>query len=260
MLSEKEINKLLNDVYRGKISLDDLPVDLFLMTGKKLQAALYQGFGQTLKSKSIEAPAYELLNSLRTNAYRFSGAKTFQNIKDTQALTMDSKGYIRSFSEFLPDARKLYDIYNVNWLDAEYNTTISLADSAAKWQQYEADAGTLPYLEYQAVMDSNTRPEHASMNGILLPVNDSFWNSNMPPNGWRCRCEVIQVRSGKQTTLTPAKREELKNEVEPMFRNNPGTSKMLFKEAGKDAHPYFKVGEKYESKKQNNFGLEIPKP
>ena len=259
-MTEKEINRLLQDVYRGKISLDELPVDLFLMTGKKLQQALYQGFGQTLKSKDIEAPAYELLNSLRNNAYRFSGAKTFQNIKDTQALMMDGKGYIRSFSEFLPDARKLYDIYNVNWLETEYKTTISLADSAAKWQQYEADADTLPYLEYQAVMDDNTRPEHASMNGILLPINDSFWDSNIPPNGWNCRCEVLQQRSGKQTTLTPAKREELKNEVEPIFRNNPGTSKVLFKENGKDAHPYFKVDSKHEAAKQRNFGLNIPKP
>lgn len=46
------------------------------------------------------------------------------------------------------------------------------------------------YLVYDAVNDDRTRPEHAAMDGITLPLDHPFWRTHFPPNGWYCRCTV----------------------------------------------------------------------
>jgi len=261
MLTEKEINTILSDIHRGKITLENLPVGLYLENGKLLQQAIYQGFGMTLKQAEFESPAWKTINELRNNAYRFSGVKTFHNVKDIQALLFDEKGYLKGFDKFVKEARTVYDVYNVNYLETERSTAISQADSAAKWQDFEAEKETFPLLQYKAIMDDNTRPEHAALNGITLPVNDTFWNSCNAPNGFNCRCELIQIRSMEEITpLHNDKREELIRGIPPMFRNNPGVSKVLFMENGANAHPYYTVPEKYRTAKQRNFDLPIPKP
>ena len=58
---------------------------------------------------------------------------------------------------------------------------------------YSAILTVLPYLMYDAVDDNRTRPEHASWDGIVLPVDAPWWDTHMPLNGWGCRCGVIQM-------------------------------------------------------------------
>ena len=61
-----------------------------------------------------------------------------------------------------------------------------------QWQRIQRAKESAPYLRYVAVMDSRTRREHAAWDGIVLPVDHSWWCTHYPPNGWRCRCGVIQ--------------------------------------------------------------------
>lgn len=41
------------------------------------------------------------------------------------------------------------------------------------------------------------RPEHAALDRVTLPIDDPFWQEYYPPNGWNCRCTVVQVRKSK---------------------------------------------------------------
>ena len=74
-----------------------------------------------------------------------------------------------------------------------FDANLSSAYAAGHWQKIKTNEAAAPYLLYNAVDDSRTRPLHRAWDGKVLRVNDPFWNTHYPPNGWRCRCSVIQL-------------------------------------------------------------------
>lgn len=120
---------------------------------------------------------------------------------------------------------------------------------AAKWKDFEAD-GDRYNLQYRTANDGKVRPEHAALHNVTLPADDPFWNEFFPPNGWRCRCTVVQVRKGKypesdSATAIQQGREATyqagKNGVNraAIFRFNPGKQQVIFP----PHHPYYQVSQ-----------------
>lgn len=145
----------------------------------------------------------------------------------------DTDGKLRSFSDFQKEVDKMNLQYNGNWLRTEYNHAVAASQCAARWTEQVSRSQSMPYLQYQAVMDKNTRPEHAALNGVIKRIDSDFWDKYYPPNGWGCRCEVIQL-PGKNHKETPDM--DLKHcKVAPMFQVNVGKKGVIFP---KD-HPYF---------------------
>ena len=63
-----------------------------------------------------------------------------------------------------------------------------------QWELAQETKDALPYFKYIATMDARTRPSHAALHGLVLPVDDPFWDKHMPPGwAWFCRCQVVQV-------------------------------------------------------------------
>lgn len=50
-----------------------------------------------------------------------------------------------------------------------------------------------PNYEYHAVLDENTRDEHAALDGLILPKDDPFWRTHYPPWEFNCRCIVTDT-------------------------------------------------------------------
>lgn len=74
-----------------------------------------------------------------------------------------------------------------------FRTNLKQAYSAGHWAEIQATKEAGPYLMYDAVQDDATRDEHAAWDGTVLPVDDPWWLTHMPPNGYNCRCGVIQL-------------------------------------------------------------------
>lgn len=124
------------------------------------------------------------------------------------------------------DVQKIDKIYNSHYLRAEYNFVQSSAEMAAKWERISED-GDRCNLQYRTAGDGKVRPEHAALNGVTLPPSDPFWEEYYPPNGWNCRCTVVQVRKSKYPE-TPrdeamARGEDaLQRDTKGIFHFNPG--------------------------------------
>jgi len=74
-----------------------------------------------------------------------------------------------------------------------YQTNMMTAYAAGQWQEIQDGKAAAPYLMYDAIDDDSTREEHADWDGTVLPADDSWWSTHYPPNGWHCRCGVVQL-------------------------------------------------------------------
>lgn len=163
---------------------------------------------------------------LTRSNYIFSGLKTFHELNEAFPSLLDENGNKKTFERFLNDVRKIDETYNSNYLRAEYNFVQASAEMAAKWEKFMED-GDHYYLQYRTQHDDKVRPEHASLDRVTLPPSDSFWESYYPPNGWNCRCTVVQVLKRKYEP-TPHDEamslgeEALQTDKKGIFRFNSG--------------------------------------
>lgn len=150
-----------------------------------------------LDSSFQQVPMSDAMRRRLTRSdYIFSGIKTFHEMNEAFPSLIDENGNRKPFEQFLNDVRKINSQYNANYLRAEYNFVQQSASMAAKWEEFMQD-GDRYYLQYRTAGDDHVRPAHAALNGVTLPPSDSFWTDYYPPNGWNCRCTVVQVRKSK---------------------------------------------------------------
>ena len=151
----------------------------------------------TLDSAFQTVPMSDVMRQrLQRSDYIFSGIKAFHELNEAFPSLIDENGNRKPFERFLNDVQAIDKTYNQNYLRAEYNFVASSATMAAKWEEYAED-GDRYNLQYRTAKDSRVRPEHAALHGVTLPMSDPFWESYYPPNGWNCRCTVVQVRKSK---------------------------------------------------------------
>lgn len=63
-----------------------------------------------------------------------------------------------------------------------------------RWEQFTRNTELRPYLLYDAINDSRTRPSHLAHDGVIRPVHDPFWKAgHTPPLGYNCRCSLISL-------------------------------------------------------------------
>lgn len=197
---EDEIRKELSSLFDGMMqtlySLKGSEFRIEVLTKPKVQEfidahaeVLDSGFRQVEMSEAMR-------RRLTRSDYIFSGMKAFHELNEAFPSLLNPDGSRKPFEQFLNDVRKIDETYNSNYLRAEYNFVQSSAEMAAKWEQFMED-GDRYYLQYRTAKDDKVRPEHAALHGVTLPVTDSFWEEYYPPNGWNCRCTVVQVRKSK---------------------------------------------------------------
>lgn len=192
--------------------------------------------------------------ALRQDLHTFAGFKTYHHLQEVAGRSRNADGTLKSWQEFVADTAKIDDKYNKNWLKAEYAFVQASAQMAAKWERF-AQWGDAYDLLYKTAGDEKVRADHARLNGMCLPFSDPAWDTCFPPNGWGCRCDVIQVIPGTHPRSQSEEVVDLMEEMTPgkqeIFRFNPGKEGRLIP----PKHPYYgKNGNKERAKIEKNLG------
>lgn len=180
-----------------------------------------------------EVPLDEIsVQRLKESNYVFSGIKTFHELNEAFPSLIDSEGNLIPFNQFLNSVQTINKSYNGQYLKVEYEFAKSSAYMAARWKEFEKD-GEDYYLQYRTAGDARVRRTHQKLHGITLPIASKFWDKYFPPNGWNCRCTVVQVRKDKYPLSDETQAMNLGSQAtagkhQEMFMYNPGKKMTTF--------------------------------
>lgn len=86
----------------------------------------------------------------------------------------------------------------------------------------------LPLVGYVTMRDERVRASHRAWDGVILPIDDPWWDGHTPPCGWRCRCRVVAMTekdvARRQAAGLPVKLEAPPDDPAPYV--NPRTGEV----------------------------------
>ena len=71
-----------------------------------------------------------------------------------------------------------------------YDTNITQAYNAGRWQQAQAVKHLRPYAEYRHTPGEHPRLTHLAWDGMVFSMDDPVLNVIWPQNGWGCKCRI----------------------------------------------------------------------
>lgn len=127
-------------------------------------------------------------------------------------------------------------------LKVMYEANVRSARAAGQWERIERTKALLPYLLYTIGPSERHRPHHVDKAGLVLPVDDPFWDVWMGPNGWGCKCGVRQLSRGEANERGISKSPDVPTRpyvnrrsgevtdipvgIDPGWQTNPGKARM----------------------------------
>ena len=212
----------LKRLHGGSWKKNALDTTIWQQYYQRLRQFAEAGYGKELTDPA-DWSEFDLMERVKRNASHFAGGKLATVTEELKTLRK------LPLKDFLEQGGRVLKRHHRDYLEAEVQTALASANSAAKWKDIERRAYLYPNLRYETAGDERVRESHREMDGRIYPVNAAFWDTYMPPNGWRCRCIVVQ------TDETTTGSEALDFEPGKGFRNNPGKTGKLVG----DDHPYF---------------------
>lgn len=217
----------LEAVYTQRITTTDLHEGLFREYFSRFRNHAEAGWGKRFRDAE-NAAEWEFTQRIERNLREFTAHKMATITGDLRKLLAGDSGK-RERKEWEKEAMRVLKRHNGLYLRAELDTATQAAQAAESWQEFERRKYLYPNLRYETAGDERVRESHRSLDGTVRPVDDPFWDTYYPPNGWRCRCKVIQtdeaVTGNGAAGFDPPKG----------FRKNVGKTGKLFG----DDHPYF---------------------
>ena len=65
-----------------------------------------------------------------------------------------------------------------------YRTNLRTARAAGQWERAQRTKQTHPFLIYLLGPSEVHRVLHVQWHGTVLPIDDPWWKTHLPPNGW----------------------------------------------------------------------------
>lgn len=185
---------------------------------------LGKGLDTTYNPK-LEFYSVDLAHALKTNILEFSAFKE-ASFRNSLVELINDTSKLPTWSEFRKQALTTSQLYNVNWLQTEFDQTVATANMAHKWQEFQDTKDLYPNLKYVTVGDKRVRDKHKKWDGFIAPIDHPIWKKLLPPNDWGCRCDVIP------TDESPTKGyETFTDTIKGEFANNGAISGKIFKQS-----------------------------
>lgn len=197
------------------------------MRGKPVSIGFNVPFNEAISSmekRNIVLPDKyygELQRIDRQLAFSISGITAIDKLQGVLDSLTDKLNAGATFQEWQKDIRVQDLDLPKHRLDNIYRTNLQATTNRGRWEQFQQTKNTRPYLMYDAVNDSRTRPTHKAMDGIIRLIDDPFWQTHYPSNGYRCRCRAISL-TAKQANDRSKNREGLSKPIIPSMRPDNG--------------------------------------
>ncbi|WP_137971876.1 phage minor head protein [Pseudomonas sp. F(2018)] len=78
-----------------------------------------------------------------------------------------------------------------------YDSNLRTAHAEGQWARIQGNKEAFPFLEYDGANSENPRLQHSAWDGLVLPVDDPFWQAHCPVKEFGCKCRVTP-RSARQ--------------------------------------------------------------
>ena len=139
---------------------------------------------------------YALADYLRGAAFtitRISGLQVLSRIKRKLLQLIEDGGTLADFRAWIGDQAQ---VWTRAYTELVFRQNVLGSYDRARWEEInDPELGDeFPYLMYDAVNDSRTRPTHAALDNMTWRKED-FPDEHWPPNGFNCRCEVRNLNA-----------------------------------------------------------------
>ena len=188
-------NGAVKKVYNKKGFTPDMLADPKI---KGLIDEIYNVLSESIHFATGEEESSELIEKLDSEAYNFSGFKTYHQMNEASGMLQQEGNSPEPFTDYLKRVKAVDAKYNENWLQTEYNLFQNTAAAAQQWEDY-SKTGNRYDLQYRTAADDRVREEHAALHGTTLPFDDPFWDKYYPPNGYNCFVAGTQVLTSNGT-------------------------------------------------------------
>lgn len=130
--------------------------------------------------------------------FTVAGAQTKALVKDFHEVVLKAIRDGTTIDEFRRDFDRIVEDHGWSYNGSRgwrsrviFDTNINTAYAAGRWEQIQRVKVERPYLRYVHLENQpHPRLEHAAWHNTILPVDDPWWLTHYPPNGWFCHCTV----------------------------------------------------------------------
>lgn len=142
----------------------------------------------------------DLSGEVHAKGFMIAGAMNDAMLADFQSALLKAQQAGTTLNQFRDDFDRFVSAYgwqhsgNAGWRSAViFNTNMRTSLMAGKWERAQRVKESMPYLRYTQVQRPTKRENHAQWHGKIVPIDDPWWNTHYPPNGWGCRCSAMSV-------------------------------------------------------------------
>lgn len=141
----------------------------------------------------------ELVTEQRQYAFTIAGFENLSNIEQVKDSLDAALAKGESFTQWKESAEKtVEDLKSLsdNRKKVIFRNHMGVSKNQGAFDYGLKNKRRFPNLRYVTARDDRVRPTHAANDGVTRPIEDPFWETNLPPLGFGCRCEVINITKG----------------------------------------------------------------